>query len=185
MPFDQIENFVRGNTDSSVTSTDTTISVVDATIFPDPTNGEYNLVFWDSDNHPRPDEDPDVEIVRVTGRDTTNNNLTVTRGQEATTAASHPSGSALQLGPTEKVFDDIDLLKVDVNGDTLGGNLNFGNNDLENARKVTGEDGIINGKTLESGDSMTIADDESMVVSESYTVNGTLTINGSGSLTVI
>lgn len=107
MPLDQTANFVRGNTDAATDSTQTTISVVDATIFPDPANGEYNLVFWDAENHPRPDQDASVEIVRVTGRDTTNDDLTVTRGQEATTGASHPSGAALQLSPTAKVFGDI------------------------------------------------------------------------------
>lgn len=107
MALDQVANFVRGNTDAAVDSTQTTISVVDASIFSDPANGEYNLVLWDAENYPRPDQDPDVEIVRVTGRDTTNDDLTVTRGQETTTGASHPSGSALQLSPTAKMFGDI------------------------------------------------------------------------------
>jgi len=107
MPLDQIANFVRGSTDASVNSTQTTISVQDASIFPDPANGKYNLVLWDDGSHPRPDQDPDVEIVRVTGRDTTNNDLTVSRGQEGTSGVSHPSGSALQLSPTAAVFGDI------------------------------------------------------------------------------
>jgi len=108
MVLDQAENFVRDNTDSSVASGDTTISVNDASIFPDPANGEYNLVLWDADNHPRPDQDSNAEIVRLTGRDTTNNNLTVTRAQEGTGDVSHPSGSALQMSPTAAMFSDID-----------------------------------------------------------------------------
>lgn len=107
MPLDQVANFVRGTTDAAVDSTQTTISVVDASIFPDPADGEYNLVLWDDGAHPRPDQDPDVEIVRVTARDTGTNDLTVTRAQEGTAGASHPSGSALQLSPTAKVFGDI------------------------------------------------------------------------------
>jgi len=111
---DQTDNFVRGSTDSSVTSTDTSISVVDASVFPDPTagRGEYNLVFW-NDANGRPDQDADAEIIRVTGRDTTAGTLTVLRGQETTTAASHPSDSALQLAPTAKVIDDIVAEKAD------------------------------------------------------------------------
>lgn len=107
MALDQTANFIRGSTDASVDDTQTTISVVDASIFPDPASGEYNLVLWDADSNPRPDQDPSVEIVRVTARDTTNNDLTVTRGQEGTTGSSHPSGSALQLSPTAKMFGDI------------------------------------------------------------------------------
>jgi len=109
MPLDPAANFIRGTTDSSVASADTTISVADASIFPDPsTNGEYNLVLWDADTHPRPDQDSDVEIVRCTSIDTTADELTVARGQEGTSDASHPSGAALQLSPTAKMFGDIE-----------------------------------------------------------------------------
>jgi len=109
MPLDAVSNFVRGETDSSINSTNTTLSVVDASIFPDPsTEGEYNTVIWDVANNPRPDQDPNVEVLRVTAIDTTNNDLTVTRGQEATTGASHPSGSAVHLSPTAKMFGDIE-----------------------------------------------------------------------------
>jgi len=107
MALDPVANFVRGSTDAATDSTQTTISVVDASVFPNPANGEYNLVLWYDNSHPRPDQDPDVEIVRVTARDTTNDDLTVTRGQEGTAGASHPSGSALQLSPTAKVFGDV------------------------------------------------------------------------------
>jgi hypothetical protein len=103
---DQTANFVRGEADSSIGAGDTTISVVNASEFPDPANGQYNLVLWD-DGLGRPDQDSDVEIVRVTGRDTTNDNLTVTRAQEGTSDVSHPSGSALQLSPTTKTIDDL------------------------------------------------------------------------------
>jgi len=109
MPLDPAANFIRGTTDSSVASTDTAISVADASIFPDPgSQGEYNLVCWDDGTHPRPDQDDNVEIVRVTGRDTTTDELTVARGQEGTSDVFHPSGSALQMSPTAKMFGDID-----------------------------------------------------------------------------
>lgn len=109
MVLDAVSNFVRGETDAAIDSTQTTVSVVDASIFPDPsTDGEYNVVIWDVNSHPRPDQDPDVEILRVTAVDTTNNDLTVTRGQESTSGASHPSGSAVHLSPTAKMFGDIE-----------------------------------------------------------------------------
>jgi hypothetical protein len=109
MPLDPAANFIRTTTDSSIASTDTTISVADASIVPDPSSqGAYNLVCWDANTHPRPDQDSDVEIVRVTGRDTTTDDLTVARGQEGTSDVSHPSGAALQLSPTAKMFGDIE-----------------------------------------------------------------------------
>jgi len=109
MVLDAVSNFVRGNTDADADSTQTTVSVDDASIFPDPaSDGEYNVVIWDVDSHPRPDQDPAVEILRVTAIDTTNDDLTVTRGQETTSGASHPSGSAIHLSPTAKMFGDIE-----------------------------------------------------------------------------
>ena len=109
MPLDAVANFVRGNTDELVDNSQTTISVVDASIFPDPsTAGEYNLVIWDADEYPRPDQDIDVEILRVTARDTGADDVTVDRAQEGTTAAEHPTGSALHLSPTAKMFSDIE-----------------------------------------------------------------------------
>jgi hypothetical protein len=99
MVLDPAENFVRGATDASVASGDTTISVADASLFVDPsTEGEYNVVVWDSDTYNNPDiafNNSATEIMRVTARDANNNNLTVTRGQENTSAISHPSGATV------------------------------------------------------------------------------------------
>lgn len=108
MALDPAANFVRGSTDASIDNSATTLSVADASIFTDPSSeGEYNIVVWAVDSFPRPDQDPDVEVMRVTARDTGADELTVTRGQEGTAAASHPSGSAVQMSATAKVFDDI------------------------------------------------------------------------------
>jgi len=109
MVLDAISNFVRGNANGSIDSTQTTIPVNDASIYPDPsTDGEYNVVIWAAGTNPRPDQDPDVEVLRVTARDTNNNELTVNRGQEGTAGASHPDGSAIHLSPTAKMFSDIE-----------------------------------------------------------------------------
>ena len=109
MVLDAVSNFVRGNTDAAIASGDTTISVADASIFPDPaTDGEFNVVIWNASNFPRPDQDANVEIVRVTGRDTGTNELTVTRAQETTSDVAHPEGSAVHLSPTAKMFTDIE-----------------------------------------------------------------------------
>ena len=109
MVLDAVSNFVRGTADAEVGTDDTTVSVADASIFPDPAkDGEFNVVIWDVNNFPRPDQDGDVEIMRVTGRDTTADELTVTRGQEMTSAAAHPEDSAIHLSPTAKMFSDIE-----------------------------------------------------------------------------
>ena len=109
MVLDAVSNFVRGTADAEVGTDDTTVSVDDASIFPDPaTDGEFNVVIWDANSFPRPDQDGNVEILRVTERDTDANELTVTRGQELTSAAAHPEGSAIHLSPTAKMFSDIE-----------------------------------------------------------------------------
>lgn len=113
MPLDQTANFIRGATAEAVDDTQTTIEVGDASIFPDPAEGEFNVVCWDAERYPRPDQDDDVEILRVTGRDTGTDELTVQRGQEDTDAASHPQGSALHLAPTAKTIEDIEDGKAD------------------------------------------------------------------------
>lgn len=173
MVLDQAANFVRGNTDASVASGDTTISVNNAYIFPDPANGEYNLVLWDADNHPRPDQDSNVEIVRLTGRDTTNDNLTVTRAQEGTSDVSHPSGSALQMSPTAAMFSDIDStfgnfwdssnseLTVDVN-----------NTSVETERLTNGAFALVN-----SEENVLVPSFESL---DPYTINQSVSIEGDG-----
>ena len=109
MVLDAVANFVRGTSTESINDSQTTIPVDDASIFPDPSvQGEFNVVIWDANNFPRPDQDTDVEIMRVTARDTTADELTVTRAQEMTSAAAHPEGSAIHLSPTAKMFSDIE-----------------------------------------------------------------------------
>jgi len=68
---------------------------------------------------------------------------------------------------------------------TIDTDKDWQNFDIFNVRKFSAEDGVINGKTLETGDTLVIENDESMVVSESYTVDGDLTIEAGGSVTVI
>lgn len=109
MVLDPATNFVRGDVDASIGAGDSTISVVDASTFPDPGSvGNYNLVLWNAGSFDNPFEDSDVEIVRVTGRDSNNDNLTVSRGQESTTDTAHAATSALQNSWTAKMRDDAE-----------------------------------------------------------------------------
>ena len=108
---DQVQNFIKEVVNGAHVLADTTVNVVDASLFPDPASGEYNLTWWDATNYPDPADDPLVEIVRVTARDTGLNTLTVTRAQEGTSASDKNTGGAtylLALCPTKKTMDDID-----------------------------------------------------------------------------
>ena len=106
---DQIENFVRSTLSSSVSDTSSTIVVSDISTFPDPSSGgEYNVVVWNNNEYSSADQDPSVEILRVTAIDSSKNQLTISRGQENTTAASHAKGSTVHLSTTKKTYTDID-----------------------------------------------------------------------------
>jgi hypothetical protein len=108
MPLDQTANFQRAEiTDGfPMAAEDDDVYFFGADEFPDPANGEYNLVIFDQTQFARPDQDPNVEIVRATSR-LSSVELAVDRGQEGTSAADHPAGSAVILASTSKVFDDV------------------------------------------------------------------------------
>lgn len=58
---------------------------------PDPSSeGNFNLVWYNSTDYNNPADDPNVEIIRVTGRST--DTLTVTRGQEGISATTKNTG---------------------------------------------------------------------------------------------
>src|SRR6056297_207116 len=118
MVLDQVENFIRVSVSGSHASGDSTISLQsgEASTLPDPSNGKYNLVWFDSQNYRLPDKDPNVEIVRVNSVDTANDTVSVTRGQENTTATTKSETGAeyeLLLGPTAKTIQEIDQFKLD------------------------------------------------------------------------
>lgn len=107
---DQVQNFIKEAVDGLFDDSAVTIDVISAANFPDPASGEYNVVWWDISNYPDPSDDPNVEIVRVTARNTGTNQITVTRAQESTTATTKNTVGAsyfMALCPTKKTIDDI------------------------------------------------------------------------------
>jgi len=127
MPLDQVENFVEVNVSGTHSSTETIISLQsgEASNLPDPASGEFNLVWFDSTNFSRPSEDNSVEIVRVTGRDITNDTITVLRGQENTTAVAHDTSNSdyvMILAQTAKMIEDVDAADFSTNTVTVAGN---------------------------------------------------------------
>jgi len=149
MVIDQTSNFVRQDVISSVGTNDPeTIDVNNASDFPDPASGrgQYNAVLWDT-NQGRPDQDGSVEVVRITGRDAESNTVTASRGQEGTSNTSHPSTSALLVGPTGKVFDDIEAA-FDNFWDEESNELTA---DVNNSSTQTNSLTIGNGNTVSGG----------------------------------
>jgi len=110
MVLDPQTNFGRTGVTSSIASTDTTISVTDASVVSDPATGSFNVVIFDAAAGAIPSQvgSGSREIVTVTGRDATNDTLTVTRGAEGTGATSLPDTSVVIEGPTGGDFDAVD-----------------------------------------------------------------------------
>ena len=79
---------------------------------PDPVvDGEYNLVWFDTANYTNPAEDPNVEIIRVTGPAGTGDTKTILRAQEGTVASNKNTAAAtytMVLGTTAKTITDIE-----------------------------------------------------------------------------
>lgn len=76
---------------------------------PNPTiSGAFNLVWWNATDYPDPSDDPNKEIVRCTAR--SSDTLTVTRGQEGSTAVAHNTGGKtykMILPVTQKFVNDL------------------------------------------------------------------------------
>ena len=105
MVFEQVGNFVRQDVRSSIASSDSLIEVVDASVFPDPDTDPYHLVIWNEDEFNIPSNDANREIVQVTGWDTEADELTVSRGEEDTSANDHPDTSKVQLAATAEFLN--------------------------------------------------------------------------------
>ncbi len=79
------------------------------------TDGQFNLVWWNSTDFPDPADDPNREIVRCTARST--DTLTVVRDQEGSGASTKNEGGKtyhMILGLTKKMMDDIKTKKANV-----------------------------------------------------------------------
>lgn len=109
---DPVKNFADClvSTGYNASATSVVLSSGEGAKLPDPaTDGEFNLTWYDSDNYPNPSDDPNKEIVRCTARSA--DTLTVTRGQEGTTATTKNTAGGVYkmiLTPTKKTIDDID-----------------------------------------------------------------------------
>jgi hypothetical protein len=115
---DALRNFAISNVNGLHTSTDLTITVASVSKFPDPsTEGQFNLVWFNSTLFAVPSDDPNVEIVRVTNK--AGSIFTIQRAQESTTATNkNTAGCTYQvmLAPTKHLFDEIEAEIIAMHG---------------------------------------------------------------------
>ena len=107
MALDDTKNFCKVIVSTGYTSTDTSIDLVsgDGAKLPTP---PFNLVWYNETDYPDVQSDPNKEIVRAIA--VSGDTLTVTRGQEGTTAVDHNlSGKTYKMinTITKKMIDDI------------------------------------------------------------------------------
>lgn len=108
---DPVKNFakVTVSTGYDASATSVALSSGQGSKLPNPAvDGAFNLVWWNSTDYDDPSDDPNVEVVRCTGRST--DTLTITRAQESTSASTkNTSGKTYKmiLAPTAKLVTDI------------------------------------------------------------------------------
>lgn len=106
MAWKQVKNWARTRIVGALTSEATSVTVEEATVLP---SDEFWAVIWNA-GEGGPDADPAREIVLVT--EVTGNLLTVSRGQQGTSASAHPAGCSLAnvvtAGDKEELASAID-----------------------------------------------------------------------------
>jgi hypothetical protein len=107
MTLDSVANFANVQASTGYNSSVTSIALQSGQGAKLPAT-PFNMVWWNSTDFPNPANDPNVEIIRVTG--VTGDTLTISRAQEGTSAANHNTGGktySLVLGITAKMIADI------------------------------------------------------------------------------
>jgi hypothetical protein len=105
MSLDNVANFVKRIVSTGYNATDTTIVLNSGNALP---ATPFNMTWWNYTDFADPSDDPNVEIVRVTG--VSGNTLTIVRAQEGTTASTkNTTNKKYQMiaGITAKMIADI------------------------------------------------------------------------------
>ncbi len=92
------------NQSGGINASTTSMVVADASELP--SSNDYVVTIWDNVTYPDPCDDPNTEIVKVTG--ISGNVLTIERGQEDTTGKAHANGQAVQNLITAGQFEEIE-----------------------------------------------------------------------------
>jgi hypothetical protein len=107
MTLDTVANFIEVQASTGYNSSATAITLQAGQGSKLPAT-PFNMIWWNSTDYPNPANDPNVEIVRVTNVST--DTLTITRGQESTSASNKNTGGKtynLVLGITAKMITDL------------------------------------------------------------------------------
>jgi hypothetical protein len=118
MSLDPVINFGKVEVSTGYSATATSIALSSGEGAKLPSTFSYNMVWWNFTDYADPADDPNVEIVRVSGRAT--DTLTVIRAQEGTSGTTKNTASKtykMLLGLTKKTIDDLDV--VDINNGTF------------------------------------------------------------------
>jgi len=102
-----------------LTLTDLSLTVTDASSFPD--SGDFLMTIWDSVTYPDPTDDSGREIIKVTN--VAGNLLTIIRAQEDTVASLHSNGVMVANLITAGTFEELETAIDNVN--TSGVNTLF------------------------------------------------------------
>ena len=127
MALDPVTNF--GNTTVSTTYDAAALEIVlsagGGAKLPDPVvDGAYNLTWWNSTDYASASQDPNKEIIRVTGPSGTGNTKTILRAQEGTAASTKNTAAktySVALSQTKAVHDAIKTSVDRVDQDVTSG----------------------------------------------------------------
>ncbi|MEQ1494503.1 MAG: hypothetical protein ABL912_01915 [Novosphingobium sp.] len=97
MPATQYANNASTTLSGAILSTDTTVSVIDGSVFPSPTGTRF---FWVTFA-----DGATIEIAKCTSR--SGNTLTVSRGEQGTTASGFASGASVELRWTQSDAEGV------------------------------------------------------------------------------
>lgn len=105
--FLKVQNNAESTLAEDLTDIETGIDVQtgDGALFPTPGTAGFYATIWNEDQYPNPGDDPDMEIVWVSGIST--DTLTVTRGQLGTTGVAHSTGHTIALLVNERHIEEL------------------------------------------------------------------------------
>ncbi len=83
---------------------ETSLVVSDVSGFP--SIGDFLCTTWNQTSFPDPCDDPNNEIIKVTG--VTGNTFTIERGQDDTVGVAHSNGQAVEMLITKRHFEELE-----------------------------------------------------------------------------
>lgn len=138
MALDLFKNFAKGTVSTGYDASATSVVLSGGHGAKLPT-APFNATWWNSSDYPDPSDDPNVEIVRVTNIAT--DTLTVTRGQEGTSASTkNTAGKVYRMvaGITAKtVNDDLSSLLAQIASGRLTLESGVGVSSMDQTAKTT------------------------------------------------